>query len=312
VTPRGVLDTIDDWLLRRRHVESARREVACRAAHRARALVQAKLLAEVARRVADPIEALPAGSASAVALRLYRDVVYWALVASLPADREPPDNLRTLWEESPPERLLTWLGGGELGATRTVLLDGAAAPPLDASDEELGRVRALAEALLLDLDAPRRRLRRLIIQRFVRVTLILALMGAALFGGRRLAIGPNLAAGKTYRTSSAWAGCPADARCANLLFHTDNQVEPWAELDLGAPKRFRRIEVTNREDCCGERSVPMVVETSDDERTWTEIARREEEFSTWTIKLRPTTARYLRFKVLKLSVLHLHDIAVRP
>jgi hypothetical protein len=313
VNPRGVLDTIDDWLLRRRGVEEARRELAGRAAHRGRALLQAKLLAEVARRVGDPIEALPSGSTAAVALRLYQDVVYWALVAALPADREPPDNLRSLWEESPPERLLAWLGGAaDLGATRALLIDGAAAPTLEATDEDLGRVRALAEALLLDLDGPRRRLRRLIIQRFLRVALVVGLVGSAAVGAHVLALGPNLAAGKSYRTSSAWSGCPADSRCAKLLFHTDNQLEPWAELDLGGPKRFRRIEITNREDCCVERSVPMIVEMSDDEKAWREIARREEEFSTWTIKLPPTTARYLRFKILKQSVLHLHDIAVRP
>jgi hypothetical protein len=128
--------------------------------------------------------------------------------------------------------------------------------------------------------------------------------------GSAVALGPNLAAGKTYRTSSAWTGCAADAHCSVLLFHTNDEQDPWAELDLGAPERFRHIEITNREDCCEDRAAPMVVEASLDAQSWTEIAKRDQEFSTWRIDLPPTTARYLRFKLHKHTALHLRDIVV--
>jgi hypothetical protein len=305
VTVSIIFRELGDWLLRRRLVAEARTELAGLGERRTRAFEQARLLAEVAARVENPVEALPPGSGSAVALDLYRDAVYWALVAMRPADGEPPADLGALLRPS--------ADGVDLDAARRVLVDRTAERVLDPKEEDVARARQCAEALVAHLLVPRRRLARLLTQRWIRVTVAAVAIVVAAVGARRLVVGPNLVAGKTFHASSYWSGCTGDPRCDVLLFHTEVETNPWAKVDLGAPTTFRKIEIVNREDCCAERAVPMVVEMSDDDSSWTEIARRDEEFKVWKMKLPPKKARYLRFKILKQgAVLHLHDIVVRP
>ena len=91
-----------------------------------------------------------------------------------------------------------------------------------------------------------------------------------------LMLGPNLAAGQPFRLSSTfsgWAGCVANNGCSGLMFHTETENNPWVEIDLGAPKKVRRVEVVNRGDCCADRATPLVAEVSTDRVTWTQVAR---------------------------------------
>jgi len=129
-------------------------------------------------------------------------------------------------------------------------------------------------------------------------------------GLRRLAVGPNLLADRPFRLSSSWSGCANDPECPGLLFHTNAEDNPWVEFDLGAPKSFHRLEVTNRTDCCGERTVPLVAEISDDRATWKEIGRRDAEFTTWVLKFPPQKARYLRLRIARNSTFHLKDVTL--
>jgi hypothetical protein len=309
---RTVFGKLDDWILRREALGLARAELASRGEARERAARQAALLIEIARRVAEPVEALPAGAPSAVLLDLYRDAAYWALIAAREGEGEPPQDLARLWAEAPAERLGNGRDAATVEAVKKTLVDGAASRSLDAGDDDVARARSFVESMVSELNAPRRQVERILVQRWSRIALVGLIVVALGFGVRSLTRGPNLAEGKTYKTSSSWSGCVGDPTCTALLFHTDPEQNPWAELDLGAPRSFRRIEVTNRADCCPERAVPMVIEMSTDRVNWTEIAKRDKEFSTWTAKFPAKTARYLRFKVLKHSVLHLQEIAVRP
>jgi hypothetical protein len=73
----------------------------------------------------------------------------------------------------------------------------------------------------------------------------------------------------------------------------------------------RRFDITNRTDCCLERSVPLVVETSPDDKTWREVARRDAQFTTWGDSFPPDPAvRYLRVRVLRPSMLHLASVKI--
>jgi hypothetical protein len=82
-------------------------------------------------------------------------------------------------------------------------------------------------------------------------------------------------------------------------------------VDLGDPKRFTRVDVQNRLDCCRERAIPLVVEVSDDEASWTEVARKDEPFAHWTAHFAMRQARYVRLRVARKSYLHLEAIAIR-
>jgi hypothetical protein len=126
-----------------------------------------------------------------------------------------------------------------------------------------------------------------------------------------VALGPDLAKGKPFRTSSSWAGCPGDEGCMMQLFHTDPENQPWVEFDLGKEMKVRRIEVRNRNDCCADRSVPLVAEVSNDRVTWTEVAKREKDFATWTAKFPRTKARYVRLRVPRHTVFHLKEVVIR-
>ena len=58
---------------------------------------------------------------------------------------------------------------------------------------------------------------------------------------RALTAGENLVEGKPFRTSSTfsgWAACQADGALRDLIFHTEEQMNPWVEYDLGAPKKI--------------------------------------------------------------------------
>jgi hypothetical protein len=299
------LKTLDDRFYR----AAALREETARtllAPDKRTALDQATLLVEVARRTAKPVEPLPAGARPAALLALYRDAVYWALLARRSEVDNPPPDLRAAWEEHPPEGVVD---ARAFEAARRALLE---TPPLvlGVTREDAADVAALAEALVSELNAPRGRVERIRGQRWARILASLCAVVLLAYGVRVIALGPDLAEGKPFRTSSIWAGCPADPNCVPLAFCTDSQTDPWATLDLGKPTTFHRIEVSNRTDCCGERAVPLIVEASTDDVHYREVARRSEEFSSWTIKAR-LTARYLRFKVPRTTVFHLKKVAVR-
>ena len=312
---RALPRRIFEWIFRVAALRDARaglrpsdhpREVAAR---------QAKLLLEVARRTAEPAEALPAGGQQAVVLGLYRDAIYWALAAKRTDPGSPPSDLRALWDASNPQLAAGSPPDNESSAAlRKTLLDDYSPRSLAVTDEDVARARAFAEALVWDLDGPRRGIERVLVQRWLRVALAAAIFVALVIGGRVLTLGPNLAEGKPFRTSSTWSGwpgCVANNGCNGLLLHTETENNPWVEIDLGAPTSVHRIEVLNRGDCCADRATPLVVEVSTDRAGWTQVARSDHDFGSWKTNFPRHTARYVRLRVLKRSVLHLQAITVR-
>jgi len=307
-----VLSRSTEWVVRSSALREARAAVIPRGDRRDRALCQARLLLEVARRVAEPVESFPPGARPTVRLGLYRQAVYWILVASRARDGEVPSTLADAWAGEDPERLRRAAHDDiTLEALKRTLVDQTLPDPLDIPEEEATRARNFAQALLGDLDAPRRRVDRVLFQRWWRISLVALVVVFAFLGVRKLTQGPNLLAGKPMRLSSSWPGCTQDAGCQAVLFHTEHETNPWVEFDMGAPRTFTRLEVANRSDCCGDRAVPLVAEISNDRISWNEIGRKESEFSTWTVKFAPKTARYLKLRVPRHSALHLKDVALR-
>ena len=182
---------------------------------------------------------------------------------------------------------------------------------LEATADDVVPVAAFAASAVAQLEAPRRRADRILFRRWSRFAAVAATLVLAFVGVRAATLGPNLVADNHFRTSSSWSGCAANPPCLDLLFHTDHQSSPWVEFDLGEPKTFRRIEVSNRTDCCSERAVPLVAEVSNDRVKWTEVARQDAEFSSWTAKLKSTKARYVRLRVPRDTVFHLKAVAIR-
>jgi hypothetical protein len=304
---------IGEWFFRGAAMRQARSRVVKPSGPQERALNQARMLVEVARRVAEPVEALPQGSRPAVLCGLYRDSVYFALSAeqSVLGDGPPPD-LAALWAATPPEKLLK-LAGDEatLAAVRNALVDRPLAAALDATEEDAARARAFAEALLWEADAPIRAVEGVHVQRWMRLAVLAAIVLVAAFGVRTLLQGPNLARDKKFKLSSVAPECAPPNKCADLLFHTQQQENPWADFDLGSVVAVERVEVTNRSDCCAERAIPLIVELSLDDKKWTQVARRDAAFSSWTAKFPKQKARFVRVRAPRNTILNLDDVIVR-
>jgi hypothetical protein len=82
---------------------------------------------------------------------------------------------------------------------------------------------------------------------------------------------------------------------------TQRERRPWVLLDLQGPTRLTQVVVTGRRDCCwGSDDLPLVLELSDDARTFKEVARRGLPLSDrdpWRIEVLGAEARYLRLRV---------------
>ncbi len=239
---------------------------------RSPAVQQAALLIEVGRRVLEPAQPLPPGDTTSIALPLYRSAIEHLRGAGV----------------APVEDV----GGASNG-------------------DDVPRLRRFAESLLREATGRPRQVDLLLAQRWLRMLLCGVVLAAAVVGARAALARPDLAKGKRFWTSSSWVDCLRDPPCTVLMFHTNEQYNPWVEIDLGAPKVIRQIEVQNRGDCCSERSVPLVAEVSKDGNQWTEVSRRTKEFVSWTARFRPATARYVRLRVPRVTTLHLQSVAVR-
>jgi hypothetical protein len=315
MTAAGVAKNVFEWVFRPAALRTARAGLVVGDGDRTAALRQAKLLLEVARRVEEPADALPPGAHPAVSLALYRDAIYWALAARQAGGGAPPSDLRAVWDSSGPQTLAAGAPDNQtVDALRRTLVDDYDPRGLAVKAADAARARAFAEALLWDAEAPRRRVHWVHAQRWLRLGAIALGVLLVVAGIRSLVRGTDLAAGKPFRISKDWPGwaeCVKSEDCEQLMFCTDLGNDPWVEIDLGAPKTIQRIDVANRDKCCQDRAVPLIVEISTDQKTWTQVARKDEEFSRWTVRFKPRTARWVRLKVLKQTMLHLKSVAVR-
>lgn len=288
---------------------------------------------EAAERTLRPVPAFLSGPGDAPARELAREAVYWTLAAEEAIrtraggpelDAEPP-TLRVLWTRADASLLANAAGGeGAVHALEATLkLESFAEFGELAREEQARQARDLtvfARVLATNVEAPRVRLDRLYFRRIFRtgglfvlfaVVLVLALTARAWQDRER-----DFARGRPYHTSSQYpgVGCKSpDQDCPEspfFFFHTMEEDRPWIEIDLGGKKHFSAVRIVNREDCCGERAVPLVVEVSNDHKNWREIARRDDTFNTWTKDFPPVSARYVRVSLTKKGILHLRRVAV--
>lgn len=313
-----------EWIFVTDALRTARAAFLHDEAVRGAALQQARLLGEIAGRIVEPAEPLPPGDRGPIVVRLLRDAVALALTAGKPAADPIPgatDATKTTPVEAP-ELAMTWNATpdgvlrdaaddpDDVGAVKATLLAGPGSPA--ASEAAVARTRAFLERLLWNADAPRRRVEALLIQRWLRVVGA-AVVLAVLIVGLGLALrGKNVIEGKPFSASSNWPGCANDPACDGvLLFHTNNENEPWVIFDLQKPTTIHEIDVTNRQDSYQERALPLIADVSTDRQHWKEVGRRTDAFTTWTDKFPATSVRYIRLKVGRVSTLHLKAVEAR-
>jgi hypothetical protein len=302
---------------------------------------------EVAEWALNPTRRLTSGSADAPAWELSRAALHWGLVAShalasthqgsaeatggsagaqSSGESDRSSTLAALLGSADRELLLEAAGGeGEWNSIAAELERTTFASFAELSQAEQARsarrLWTFSNSLLAKLEQPRVRLDRLWLQRIVRsggaVTLLLVLVAAAVIMGGWLENERNIARGKPWKTSSLFLptpGCDSPAQdCTSspaFFFCTQEEEQPWVVIDLKSSQRFSAIRIKNREDCCTERAAPLIVEVSSNERTWKQVARREDVFTNWYQSFAPVSARYVRVRVAKRTHLHLKSISV--
>jgi hypothetical protein len=60
-----------------------------------------------------------------------------------------------------------------------------------------------------------------------------------------------------------------------------------------------------------ERAVPLILEVSNDGKSYRKVAERTRPFSTWNAKFESTDARYVRLRSPRKTMLHLERVSVR-
>jgi hypothetical protein len=316
-----------EWFWRGRAIAELRRQ-ASGSPRASELLRRAWVSLEVAKRTLEPPERFSSGPPHAVAWELARQAVYWGLrtdrlVTSGSDDASAP--LAAL-AESARSRLVNAAGGeGELTLLEPALSGRTFVEENELSEDEQGRsahaLTRFARALLLDLEQPRARVDRLWFQRLWRcgglfVLLLLAVFGAS-FLTNLMQRERDVAHRKAWRTSSTFTAIPGcsspDQECSEspfYFFHTQDEEKPWLEIDLGSKQRIVGAIIENREDCCADRAVPLVISVSNDRKTWKEVVRRTEIFGTWSPKFAPVSGRWVRIQVQKRTSLHLSRASI--
>jgi hypothetical protein len=319
--PPGPRSGPGEWFLRLDSLRAARESLTAIPAERRAALGLARAALELGDKTLEPVEPLRAGHNVALSLSLYREAAFWALRGN----GAPGKTLAEALNRGPQE-LISFAAGGptRLAALREALVqrsfvDSGALHP-DELRRDAGEARAFGHALVEQARGAERRIEALRLSRLLRcvaaVALVCGLVVAISVGVARARLGPDLAAGKPFQTSSSYKGFTpgshlVDGTETKLMFHTNEEKAPWVEYDLLVPTTVRSVDIQNRADCCHERAVPLVVEVSLDHNKWTEVARREETFRNLSLKFPPQQARYVRVHGVRRTWLHFQGMQVR-
>jgi hypothetical protein len=313
---------IVEWLLRTRALTAARAALPPSGSPADEFHRRARLAYELAERALDPIEPLRAGSSAVLAAELFGQSAYWAVCAVDQTARAIPPS--QVWSSEIESELARSLADREsLHAAGRLLPEASFVSLAELSGEEqlqsaLG-ARLLASVALDRAEQPRRRVATLRWQRFLRLgvcaLVLLAVVAVSVRGVRDLRLGPDLAAGKPWKTSSTWRRCdPVAGRCGSvrtrIFFHTKEDASPWIEYDLGAPGDFSRVVVRNRTDSAPDRAIPLLIEVSDDKKVYREVARRTTAFRVWRAEFPRQRARHVRLRVPRRSWLHLEGVSI--
>jgi hypothetical protein len=290
---------------------------------------RALLAAEAGQRLLEPSPPLAQGPADAIACEMYRQSIAWALLAARGKSdglgggaKTASCDLSVLLATADRELLANAARGQDrLDELERALIGRTFADFAELEPElqsDLGwRLRRFVESLLKALSDAQRRVDAFWFQRTVRMTILAVVVVSSVAGAWFLtdALERDFAEGKPWRASSfGHAACtsPAQDCGGSFFFHTSTEDRPWLEIDLEAEHSFSSVRVRNRTDCCRDRAVPLAVEVSSDGEAYREVARREDEFHTWTVKFEQVTARYVRVQALRRTILHLNSVAVLP
>jgi hypothetical protein len=297
-------------------------------------LRRARLSLELTQTLAEPPQAFEHGSALAVTCDLYRQAVYWALRARAAGPEGLADSSPDMAPETPVDPAVVWarvdralLSSLELDNNEPEVLEQALAVRSFADFAELPseRLSRMAEHLgsfarALTNGARRLSLERLWLRRFARAGVVAVALLFLTAGAQVLRAvherSRDVARGKAWVTSSKYSnvGCVSPLQSCpettGYFFHTEEQDNPWLEIDLAQVQHISGLIVENRVDCCQDRGLPLIVEVSRDHQHWTEVARRTTRFTQWKADFPAVEARWVKLRSPQRTMLHLNRVGV--
>jgi hypothetical protein len=288
-----------------------------------RMLERALLAKQIGDRLLVGVEPIDPTEGARFALGLYQQGLYWVL--RLLYGTELGDKVEVVRVAACIDpRQLTALGIAEadLGALGRFVRDSDFLAHFALSDTEARanaqRALAFLTKLTTSLSHREQSVRTVWKQRLVRVTAIVAVvigMGYGALGSiDKWKIEKNdVALGKHWAASSAYGDALRSGALDSsdsFFFHTLEEKDPWVMIDLGKVERIGGVLIVNRRDCCFARAVPLVVELSDDSHIWRTVARRDKLFDTWRKDFPAQSARYLRVRAVRVTMLHLSAIRI--
>lgn len=134
----------------------------------------------------------------------------------------------------------------------------------------------------------------------------------------------NLARGKhaSQSSTSSWSrandaeGAVDGTINGGYGFHTENERNPWWQVDLGNHASLTEVRLFNRLDCCAERARTVQVLLSDDARSWRTVYRHNgtlfggKDGKPLVVRLGGESARYLRLQLNEANWFHLDEVEV--
>ncbi|MBE3070020.1 MAG: discoidin domain-containing protein [Planctomycetes bacterium] len=133
---------------------------------------------------------------------------------------------------------------------------------------------------------------------------------------RRGAPGAAGQAGRVTPEQDAAGGCDG-VRNGQWGFHTENEPDPWWQVDLGQAVPLDRVVLYNRCDGCAGRNARIMVLLSDDGKTWRQVYQHDgttflghTDQKPLVVALKGEAARYLRLQLPGTSYFHLDEVEV--
>jgi len=319
-TPKpSALARVWEWLWQPHALASAKSRATAITARQRLQVEQARSLFDLGERVRDRITTVTSESTAITAQILFHQASLLALRALTPEGDSP----EACWEAN--RGHVAQMAG--LDATAEARLNQIFPAPF-AADASLSESQINADTELFqrvlgqfvaEVEVPHRQVDVVRGVRALRITLaglaLLALGGLVAFSSiKRKFNPPNLLEGKAWHASSSLPNAGPHSICSGtaggFFFHTDNELNPWVQFDLGSVQSVRRVEVANRARFEG-RALPLAIELSMDGKTWLEVARKKETFTSWDVDFAPKDARYLRARAASKTWLHLGCLRAR-
>ena len=125
------------------------------------------------------------------------------------------------------------------------------------------------------------------------------------------------AAAANLTTKQDALGAVDGVRDGKWGFHTENEPNPWWQVDLGEKTALDRAVLWNRCDSCGDRNNRILLLLSDDGKAWQQAYQHNgTPFNGYTdkkpleVKLEGKAARFLRLALAGTSYFHLDEVEV--